>query len=244
MDRSAHDAYAYWASLKDEDFFGPSVTHLYFYGVVTVETVQTLRSQVFDATKTRTENRVNTDPRPIVVHVHSAGGDMRGIALFAAMMDHVTVPLCVLVDGKSASAATALSVMAPYRVATEYSMTMIHDYAGHKEGPRDLIMTLTDRAEQFRDHLKAMYLHNTSLDPDELEDLLHRDIYLDAKACLSKGVYDRILFSGHTRGKARHVIPQEFSRDAVFLKTNWNRFVYSCDTAAPQSFDASCTTPR
>ena len=229
---------AFWESLKDEDFFGSSVTHLYFYGRVTVESVQTLRSQVFDATRTRTENRVNTDPRPIVVHVHSPGGDVRGMALFAAMMDHVTVPLCVMVDGMSASAATALSVMAPYRVATEYSMTMIHDYAGGSDGPRDMILTTTDQIEKFREHLKAMYLHNTSFGPDELEDLLHRDVFLDAKVCLAKGVYDRILFSGHARGRSRHAMPHEFSNDAVFLKTNWNRFVYSCDAAAPQAFDA------
>jgi ClpP class serine protease len=64
----------------------------------------------------------------IVVHVHSPGGSGYSMQLLISMYSLVNVPICSMVDGYSASAATGISVLAPYRVAaSQFSWTLIHD---------------------------------------------------------------------------------------------------------------------
>ena len=69
---------AFWNGLKDHEFFGPSVKHVYFYSDVSDESVLTLRQEVLDACTSSKdpETGVQTAPKPIVIHVHSRGGSM------------------------------------------------------------------------------------------------------------------------------------------------------------------------
>ena len=112
MPTRAEDARRFWDALPDADFFGPKVRHVYMYSSVSTGSALALRDEL----------TCSKDRRPIVVHVHSYGGDMDAENWILSMFDRVCVPLCVMVDGVSASAATILSVLAPYRVVTPLSL--------------------------------------------------------------------------------------------------------------------------
>ena len=171
-----------------------------------------------------------------------------------SLYTYVTVPICAMVDGSSASAATAITVFAPYRVAASpFVLTLIHDYAGGIHGPRELTLANVKRVEEFREMVKGMYLKYLKIDESTLEATLRRDILWDVATCLEYGVYDRVLFSSKTRDTlvlpSRHPLRKKLSTDggktsslpsiksAPFIKSNWNHVSVTCSPECPKMLD-------
>jgi ATP-dependent protease ClpP protease subunit len=145
-----------------------------------------------------------------------------------ALFNQVTVPICAMVDGFAASAATALTVMAPYRVATPYSLSLLHDYAGVVFGKRERVLAQVNNLERFRKLYRDLYLARTKVSESQLEALLRRDIWLEAKDCLRMGIYDRVVQPDRTSQAKAYLETRLASlpRYLPFVKRNWNQ-VYS-----------------
>ena len=233
---SLSDPREFWDSLEDHEFFGDRVTHLYFYEVVNDMSVQQVRSSILEACKSvRSPDGVWRSPKPVLIHVNSPGGSMFSENWLFALFNQVQVPICVMVDGMSASAATALSVMAPYRVAAStFALTLIHDYAGFTYGTREDMLATTDHFERARQRYRNMYLRHTRIKPEELERLLRRDIWLDADTCKRYGIYDRVLFE---KASSRRASRLPFA-EAAFIKRNWNTLYLKCNVSTPIQIDA------
>lgn len=239
---------AFWRELPDAEFFGPNVTHLYYYSDVDDDSVLQLRSSVLDAAQATQrqsggsfsdDGSVLASPKPIVIHVHSRGGSMFSENWLMSLYNQVHVPLCVMVDGLSASAATALSVMAPYRVMTEYSLSLLHDYAGGFGGKREELQSQITYIEHARALYKKIYMARTNISDADLERLLRRDLWLGADACLAMGICDRILRSPQQAARARSAkLLKSVGNMSPFFKTNWNRVFTTCGAATPQRLDS------
>jgi ATP-dependent protease ClpP protease subunit len=231
----------FWDALPDHEFFGPSLTHIYFYSEVNEETVTLLRSQILEAAKGTQEhfhpssgNSVLTSPKPIAVHVHSPGGDVWAGNWLLSLFNQVHVPICTVVDSISASAATFLTVSSPYRVVTSFSRCMLHDYWGAMMGKREEMLAIQSVVEQRLARLKRMYLSRSRFTSTELDALMRRDIWLDADTCMKKGIADRLVRPDRTVSASSSLT----TKTMPFFKTNWNVMYSTCSEAMPQELDA------
>ena len=217
----------FWKSLQDEEFFGPRLKHVYFYGRVNEVSVTTLRSEIISSLgRTRAEGTTGAwiEPKPIIIHIHSRGGELTAGKWLASVYPQVSVPICAMVDGFAASAATLLSVSAPYRVAASpFSLTLIHDYKGGNYEKRESLLSRIKWLEHFRQRMKSMYRTHLTIDEKSLEEILTRDLWWDVNTALKFGVYDRVLFheSTNTQSKnSKKVVTPDIENDLSELAFN------------------------
>lgn len=229
----------FWDNLSDDEFFGNKLTHLYFYSDVTDESVIVLRADVLAACQgTKGPSGVFMQPKPILIHVHSGGGSVYSEQWLLSLFNQVHVPLCVMVDSLSASAATALTVMAPYRVAHRYSMSLLHDYFAFPFGKREDLLAQIRETERYRELYKNLYLKRTRISEDDMEALLRRDIWLPSSTCLDYGIYDRVIDPDTSRHVNRFLTKiSRLPREIPFMKHNWNKVYASCLADTPVKFD-------
>ena len=104
---------------------------------------------------------VEVEPKPIVVHINSPGGSLDAGLSMMSIFRECRVDICACVDGLSASAATFLSVIAPYRVMVSLGISLIHDYSGFNYGRRVDILYDQDSIEKTWGLMKDMYVERT-----------------------------------------------------------------------------------
>jgi len=251
----------FWDALPDHEFFGPSVTHIYFYADVDDDSVSQLRQEVLEASRgSHTDWRedirdgegrpipyeIRLSPKPIVIHVHSRGGYVWAGNWLVSLFDQVHVPICTMVDSLSASAATFLTVGPPYRVGTPYARSLLHDYAAgsFEMQKREELLSTQEAYERRTKHLKDMYLSRTHFTDEELTELMRHDKWLDADTCKKKGLYDRVLLPDvksrvqRAMSKLDKSIGGPGTDEAPFFKTNWNTVYSTCTSAVTLELDA------
>lgn len=240
--RIADEHSSFWRGLQDHEFFGDKLQHIYFYSDVTDISVLGLRDKVLAACRSSQDTGgVWVSPKPILIHVHSHGGSMSAQSWLMSLFNQVHVPLCVMVDALSASAATALSVMSPFRVATQHSLSLLHDYTGGMYGKREELIARHSDTERHRELYKQLYLARSKITDAQLEALLRRDMWLDAATCLKYGIYDRVLHPNQDAVVRRYMASSKMARmpaGAPFVKTNWNNVFTRCSSDFPESIDA------
>jgi len=235
----------FWDRLPDHAFFGPDVTHIYFYSYVDEDSVTNLRQQILEAARGTQTNphgerrEVRVTAKPIVIHVHSPGGLVWAGNWLYSLFNQVHVPICTLIDSESASAATFLTVGSPYRVGTHHSKSMLHDYSGAMMGKREEMLASHAMMETRTQQMKRMYLTRTRFNASELDDIMRRDIWLEAPLCKKKGILDRVIQPDRSE-VARKVLlgmQRRMGGAAPFFKTNWNVLYSTCTTQLPSELD-------
>lgn len=180
-------------AMSDSDLFSDKVKHVAFYHEVTPESVGMLRSALDYASR--------QDDRPIVLHLHSPGGDgTLGIAM-ANMIREVAVPIAVMVDGYACSAVTPMLVSAPYRIGHQYCFVMVHEGAFVFESgamiKNGMMMWEVKAMSRLDAKYRAFYTRHTRIPPETLDDMLSRDLYMDASTAAKYGVLDRVMRFDH-----------------------------------------------
>jgi len=186
-----------WNKLSDSDFFSNKLQHILFYGHVDQKSVQKLQTDLENATKNVVEG-VKIKIKPIVIHVHSHGGDAyMGLSLAYLIRQYKHVDICVMVDGFCCSAATPLLIAAPFRVLHDFAFVLIHEgsvtpppFKPFKESEFAFInKQMTVIAQNYKD----LYLQFCNIPEHKLDDLLSRELFVDASFCLKHAVVDRVL---------------------------------------------------
>ena len=198
-----------FAALRDEEFFSAKVQHLYMYDDVTAASVALLKQQIRaanqdlqGASSAEPETAaIRSAPRPIVIHLNSRGGSVYASLTMSSVFAESLLPICVMVDGISASAATMLSLLAPYRVMTPYATCLVHEWSlGSDDGDPMYAASKRSDWEFFMRHMGSLdarvdqlVLQRTRATRAQLEELMSRDKLLDATECLRLGFVDRVL---------------------------------------------------
>lgn len=186
-----------FSTFKDSDFFSDKAQHIFFHDYVSAEPVEKLRNDIHNACKLSIET-VYVKPKPVVIHVHSPGGDgFLGVSLINWLKEY-SVPVCVMVDGFACSAITPFLVSAPYRVMHNLAFVLIHEgsimpspFKSMKESEFRFTGRVMDvLTNTYRD----VYLQHTKIPPKVLDDMLSRDMFINYKQCLKYRVVDRVLF--------------------------------------------------
>ena len=136
---------------------------------------------------------LQTDPGRIFLHINSFGG-----SVFAGMssVDYILnskVPITTVIDGCAASAATIMSVVGHHRVMHKHSFMLIHQISSAMWGKFEEMKDDMKNSELLMDTIIKIYEEHTRIPRSELENILKRDIWWDAKTCLDYGLVDEII---------------------------------------------------
>lgn len=219
----------FFKNLADEDFFSDKVQHIYYKNEVTGESVIQLQQQIRAANMSvLTPDGIQTSPKPIVIHISSFGGSVYDGMRTMTIFNESRVPICTMIDGFCASAATYLSILAPYRVITEYSVALIHQYKSMTMGTREIMLNNIKETDESFAHISDMYVRKTKIKKAELNELMRHDLWFTAGVCEEKGIVDRVLRFSNSRKKLSPV--KTLSTGLLLKKTNLNILYVTCDS--------------
>jgi ATP-dependent protease ClpP protease subunit len=185
------DVFSKWS---DSDFFSDKGHHIYFYSDVNDNSVSTLQNLLKEASKTKIINNISSPPKPIIIHLNSGGGSTLSENLFNTMIITQRVPICVIIEGVCASAATTLALLAPYRIMIDYSSYLIHDMAGFSFGKdHEKISVSFDEIYQMQSNYISLLKDRTALSDEDIKKFISRDLFIDVNYCFKNKIIDRIL---------------------------------------------------
>lgn len=168
---------------------------VYFYEEVNRSTIFTLNHQLeISANELVVLSQSYRIPQiPINLYINSEGGDVLDALCAVDRITDSIVPIHTYIEGIAASAATLMSVCASKRFIRKNSFMLIHSVSGGIWGNFREIQDETKNIELLMSKIKSIYLKHTKFSPQQLDDILKRDIYMDAEECLKVGLVDAIV---------------------------------------------------
>lgn len=173
--------------------------HIYYYGTVNKKNCLKLNLYIRDLNRklTITENDLSVSNLKIYLHINSFGG-----SVFAAFSSVDTIigskyPIVSIIEGGSASAATIMSCVCSERIIRPNAYMLIHQISSGFWGKMEEIKDEFKNTKKLMKRIKKIYKENSKLRNEEsnsvrLNDLLKRDLWLDADECLDYGLVDKI----------------------------------------------------
>jgi ATP-dependent Clp endopeptidase proteolytic subunit ClpP len=196
----ANAAMTNFSADKDEDDDKPSVcevveNRIYYYADIECENVLELNKNLRETTNELMYNAqmLEHTPAPLYLHINSQGGDV-----FAGLsaMDNILnnkLPVTTIVDGCAASAATFLSIVGKRRLISKHSYILIHQISSAFWGKYTEFEDEKANLDALMKMLRELYKEYTKIPKQTLDDLLKRDLWLDANTAKKYGLVDEIL---------------------------------------------------
>jgi ATP-dependent Clp endopeptidase proteolytic subunit ClpP len=158
-----------------------------------IRTDKELSSQVFDGTVDYCEIEFNVKYKPIRLFITSNGGAVYQVMAVYDLIRNLRVPVYTICKGNVASAGTILSLAGKKRYITENAYMLIHQLSSGSWGKFNYLNDMHENYKNLMEHIKRIYLENTKMSSEELDDILKRDLYWSASKCLEKGLVDEIM---------------------------------------------------
>lgn len=216
--------------MTDADFFSNKLTHIYFNEYVCNKSIDKLINAIADANKNiTTTNGAILQPKPILIHISSYGGELTSGLRLLSVFSMSSVPIATIIDNYSCSAATFLSVNSHYRLINTYGFCIIHGYSvsGKMQKKQRELKNMMEMFDSYFAKIINMYKERTNFKDAELIELLQHDLLLDAEFCLKKKIVDRIINIelDNIRKKPDNI---DFTQ---LYKNNNNKIMISCNDA-------------
>tara|TARA_Y100000034_G_scaffold127851_1_gene181408 strand:+ start:3284 stop:3907 length:624 start_codon:yes stop_codon:yes gene_type:complete len=184
------------SSSESNDVVEAVNNRIYFYSAVT-------RTKVLQLNKALTNLNINLVNRAnslqlktlgeVHLHINSYGG-----SVFAglAAVDYVRsseVPVHTVVEGCVASAATLFSVVGHHRQIRQNSCMLIHQLSSGMWGKYEEMKDAMENNTLLMRLIKDIYQEHTKLPKKKINEIMKRDLWLDAETCLEYGLVDEIV---------------------------------------------------
>jgi len=168
---------------------------IFFYSGVTTSNVLIFNKEIrsLNVKILSSATALSSEPANLYVHINSYGG-----SVFAglAAMDYIrtsTVPVCSVVDGCAASAATLMSIVAKERRIHEHSFMLIHQLSSGMWGKYEELKDEMKNCDVLMKTIKKIYIEHAKIPKNKLNQILKHDLWFDAKTCLNYGLVDEII---------------------------------------------------
>ena len=168
---------------------------MHFYGAVTEESCFQLTYALEELNKRAKHQKViypQLTPT-ISLHIQSGGGSLMPTFYVCDTIKKIETPVDIYVDGFAASAATLISVVGKKRFMTKHSLMLIHQLSGSDSGKFNELQDQMNNMKVMMNIIAEIYLTHTNVTNHTLNYLLQKDLWLDAKTCLSYGLVDEII---------------------------------------------------
>lgn len=134
-------------------------------------------------------------PPYINLYIQSPGGSLLPTLAVVDEIKNLGVPVYTYIRGYAASAATLLSVAGTRRFMYNHSLAMIHGLKLNEQDPTTLldVKDLNANVDTFMNIIKNIYLENTNIDEQTLENFFYHDLWMNSTQALHYGLIDEII---------------------------------------------------
>lgn len=174
--------------------------HIYFYGDVNDKSCMDLNIALQHLSIELSTNMLSTmhevnPPQPIWLHINSFGGGLMDGFAISDTINRIKemVPVVTIVEGCAMSAGSIISTSGSKRLMRAKSVMLIHQLSGGMWGKYEDMKQDVKNMDLLMKIMSDHYLSTTKITKEKLEEMLKRDIFLDAKTCLKLGLIDQII---------------------------------------------------
>ena len=134
-------------------------------------------------------------PPYINLYIQSPGGSLLPTLAVVDEIKNLRVPVYTYIRGYAASAATLLSVAGSQRFMYKNSLAMIHGLKLNEQESSTLldVKDLNANVDTFMNIIKNIYLENTKMDEETLENFFYHDLWMNSTQALDYGLIDEII---------------------------------------------------
>lgn len=132
----------------------------------------------------------NAAGKPILLRIHSAGGDVCVASAMRAMLMTYTGKVTCRIDGLCASAATMIAISGEKVLMQDSAYLMIHDPWTIAIGNEEELKKSVDMLKETKQGLIAAYKNKTGLDENKLDKMMRDETWMSAQTALDYGFVD------------------------------------------------------
>ena len=168
--------------------------HIYFYSEVSRDSVFELNLLLKETEEENlsVSHRMNIDPIPIFLHIHSDGGSIFSAFDAIDYIQECKVPVHTIIEGSAASAGTIMSVVGEKRYIRPHAYMLIHQLSSSCWGKMDEIEDEFANLQELMVQIKKLYEEHTNIPKKKLAELLKHDLWWNAEKCIEYGLVDEI----------------------------------------------------
>lgn len=169
---------------------------LYFYNDVNTDTALMINKTISDLSRQLLIAKITFDLQEtphIKLHINSDGGEVFGALSIVDRIQSSKVPIHSYAEGLVASASTLISVSCHKRYIRKNTILLIHQVRSWFEGTYEDFNDEKQNMDLIMKIVKDIYLKHTKFTEEELNQLLKRDIYLNAEDAIKYGLADEII---------------------------------------------------
>lgn len=164
--------------------------HLYVYETILPEMGKALMQEIRRLEKKllrEQHKRELKEPRSIVIHLNSPGGDMfTSLALYDAIRG-CKVPTRTIADGLAASGAAMVLVAGTERLAQPSAAIMIHQLSSWFSGTHEQTKDEMKVQKFLMSRMVKIFAERTGCKLEDIEELVKRDYWMDTKEAKKRG---------------------------------------------------------
>ena len=165
---------------------------VYFYAEVKPSTILKLITALDKATQYALEMSYDIKNCKIYLYINSFGGEAySGLS----GMDHIRtnrVPVVTVADGYVASAATLLLLGGSEKKIMSNAKVLIHQVSTQFWGKYKDLVDEVANSKELMTNFKEIYGSYTNMKEKEIEDLIHKELHMNAPQALQNGFADDI----------------------------------------------------
>ncbi len=172
--------------------------HIYFRTKVNTESITKLitiinkKNQEFEELL---ENELieSATPNNLWLHITSYGGSVNECFRAIDAITSSKIPIYTIIDGYAASSGSMMALVGKRRFMTPSAYVLIHQLSS--TGPTGTFWRIKDKyanVVQHMDDIYNLYMNNTNLNREELEQLMSHDLWWRSDICLKYGIVDEI----------------------------------------------------
>lgn len=134
-----------------------------------------------------------TTPEPIILYIHSYGGDLDQAQFFCDLVESSHVPIITVATGAAMSAGLLIFLSGKRRYAFRHSSLLIHQGSASFSGTAEEIDSAQKSYKRKLDKMKRYILSRTSINEKLFEKNKTKDWYVSGDELISLGIADKII---------------------------------------------------
>ena len=168
--------------------------HIYFYSDISIESILNLTEIIKNATKKLLVLNIQYDTElELYLHINSGGGDVFAVLSIIDLIKNNKININTIIEGQACSAATILSMVGNNRQITKHSYMLIHNISSGFWGKMHEIEDEMKNLKLLTKDIRKLYQTYTHITMKQLDQLLKKDLLLNANICLKYGLVDEIV---------------------------------------------------
>lgn len=169
--------------------------HIYFYEDISIDSIRMLTHKVKEVENQNIQMQMDYSldtPPKIFVHIQSYGGDAYAGLSGMDTLKGCRVPVVTIVEGFVASAATFLLLGGKERWMQPHSNILIHQIRTEFWGRFDELKDEMLNSDNLMKMITSIYKENSKFPIRALNNIIKKEIHMDASECLKHGIVDKI----------------------------------------------------